>query len=136
MDTYWKSKCRDGRIPYRSDIDPLDLRDLLPNLVIVDLSYDPFRVRYRLTGTKVQQFDEEFTNKFAEELENTNAEEKAEINRTYEASARSRSPLYFVRTYRSRSFQAPLTVHTGVWPLLTTGDHVGQAVAILDYINL
>lgn len=52
---YWDGK-RAGRVfPARSDIDPLDLPALLPNLFLVDvLSGEPL-FRYRLTGSNVDE---------------------------------------------------------------------------------
>lgn len=44
---YWRSKCSgDGKLPRRADIDPLELRGLLPNIYLVDVLPDgKFRVR-------------------------------------------------------------------------------------------
>ncbi|MFN4311574.1 MAG: PAS domain-containing protein [Ferrovibrio sp.] len=44
---YWQSKCGpDGRLPGRTDLDPLDLRTLLPNIYLIDvLPEGGFRVR-------------------------------------------------------------------------------------------
>lgn len=52
---YWKGKCRDGALPRRADIDPLDLRRHLPNLILIDVEHDPLRLRYRLIGTRITQ---------------------------------------------------------------------------------
>lgn len=52
---YWRSKCRDGRLPSRVDIDPLDLRSLLGNINLIDVVPQPNggpRFRYRLFGTE------------------------------------------------------------------------------------
>jgi PAS domain len=50
---YWASK-RNGRtMPSRADIDPLELRSYLPQLVLLDVEGDPPRFRYRLVGTEV-----------------------------------------------------------------------------------
>lgn len=44
---YWQSKCGpDGRLPGRADLDPLELRGLLPNIYLIDvLAENRFRVR-------------------------------------------------------------------------------------------
>ncbi len=50
---YWQSK-RGGRsMPARDDIDPAEIKGLLPYVIISDLFADPLRVRYRLAGTVV-----------------------------------------------------------------------------------
>jgi hypothetical protein len=40
-------------MPSRGDIDPSDIKELLPYILIADLLADPVRVRYRLAGTKI-----------------------------------------------------------------------------------
>ena len=60
---YWRAKGaqRDG-LPLRRDVDPAELRDLLPFMMIVDVERDPMRFRYRLVGTRVVEFNHrEFT---------------------------------------------------------------------------
>lgn len=50
---YWRAKIKDGRLPSRMDIDPLDLPYVLGNMILVDVERDPWRFRYRLAGSKV-----------------------------------------------------------------------------------
>lgn len=51
---YWDARRRDGRLPGRRDIDPLDLVFVLGNLVLVDVLREPLRFRYRLNGTNLE----------------------------------------------------------------------------------
>src|SRR3546814_145257 len=47
---YWQSKCGPGgRLPGRRDLDPLELRGLLPNIYLIDVLPDR-RFRIRLLG--------------------------------------------------------------------------------------
>jgi PAS domain len=51
---YWcgvRVKC--GRMPLRSDIDPIDIPKLLPNIWLVDIEPGTGRYRYRVVGTAV-----------------------------------------------------------------------------------
>jgi hypothetical protein len=50
---YWASKRRGRSMPSRADIDPLELKAYLPQLVLLDVEGDPLRFRYRLVGTEV-----------------------------------------------------------------------------------
>ena len=52
---YWKGKCRPGRLPGRSDIDPHEMVGFLPYVILLDVERraDAFRFRYRLVGTEV-----------------------------------------------------------------------------------
>lgn len=53
---YWRVSRKGRRVPIRADIDPADIPDLLPNIVMSDIE-QPFRIRYRLVGTKVVEFN-------------------------------------------------------------------------------
>lgn len=66
---YWQSRCRGGGLPRRADIDPADIPQLMPNILIVDIEYEPFRVRYRLVGTQiVETTGFEFTGRYLDEI--------------------------------------------------------------------
>ncbi|MGE5147623.1 MAG: PAS domain-containing protein [Candidatus Eiseniibacteriota bacterium] len=69
---YWRGKCRDGRLPARRDIDPLDLPPaLLPNIVLLDVERRGAapRFRVRLAGTGfVALLEREATGCYFDEL--------------------------------------------------------------------
>ncbi len=52
---YWQAKRRTlGRLPARSDIDPLEMRFALGHLILADVEPgDPIRFRHRLIGTHI-----------------------------------------------------------------------------------
>jgi len=50
---YWESKRRGRRMPARRDIDPAEMLDLLPNVMLVDVVREPLDFRYRLIGTAI-----------------------------------------------------------------------------------
>jgi hypothetical protein len=55
---YWQARRAGERIiPLRQDLDPTDLRELLPNIVIIDVEREPVRFRYRLVCTRVAGFN-------------------------------------------------------------------------------
>ena len=49
---YWQRKLAGRRMPARADIDPLDLKTVLPHLVLLDVRRDPLDFRYRVAGTR------------------------------------------------------------------------------------
>jgi len=49
---YWRSRCRDGLLPARADIDPIALRGILPSIFLLDV-LGPRRFRTRLAGTEI-----------------------------------------------------------------------------------
>ena len=53
LHAYWDGK-RNGRVyPGREVIDPLELRFMLGNLILLDVEPEPLRFRYRLFGTEI-----------------------------------------------------------------------------------
>ncbi|MGB0631198.1 MAG: PAS domain-containing protein [Alphaproteobacteria bacterium] len=51
---YWASKCVDGRLPSRQDINPLEIPRLMPHVAIVDVRHEPeMDFFYRLQGTYI-----------------------------------------------------------------------------------
>jgi hypothetical protein len=53
---YWHGKCRDGTLPARRDIDPIEMRQWLGNLLLVEFPPDPMQYRIRLDGVNLVQF--------------------------------------------------------------------------------
>jgi hypothetical protein len=52
--TYWDAKRRDRFAPRRAEIDPADLKEFLPRIMLVDVCSDGLLdFRYRLSGTAI-----------------------------------------------------------------------------------
>jgi hypothetical protein len=69
--SYWESRCRARGVsmPRRGDVDPDQVRDLLPNMMIVEVEREPLRFRYRLVGTRVVEYNGlEFTGRYLGEI--------------------------------------------------------------------
>lgn len=49
---YWQRKLQGRRMPARSDIDPLDLKVVLAQLILLDVQSSPLDFRYRVAGTR------------------------------------------------------------------------------------
>lgn len=49
---YWNLKRGERPMPARSDLDPVDLKALLPHLILIDVVADERRYVYRLVGTR------------------------------------------------------------------------------------
>ena len=65
---WWLAKSA-GDIPDRADLDPADLKRLLPNLFIADVEHAPFRIRYRLMGTRaIEATGMDLTGRYLDEL--------------------------------------------------------------------
>lgn len=53
---YWRSKCAGRAMPTRSDVNPADLKRLLPYLSLIDVVDGSGRMRVRLAGTQLREF--------------------------------------------------------------------------------
>jgi hypothetical protein len=65
---YWRSIHPGGALPGRQHFDPLAVHDLLPNIWLLDVQREPFRLRYRLAGTKIiERLGREVTGQWLDE---------------------------------------------------------------------
>ena len=86
---YWDSK-RDGKpMPRRSDIDPVEMRQWLGNLLLIDVTAEGKFV-YRLYGTRfVDNFGRDMTGRSVDDLP---PEQQERVRGDYEAVCASRLP--------------------------------------------
>lgn len=98
LECHWVALRGDRPMPRRDEIDPVDLARWLPYISIMELHYDPFRVRYRVVGTEVARISgEDFSNRWLEET--GWPPESMALNRLlYEKVAETRAPLYGLST--------------------------------------
>ena len=69
MYAYWQSKCREGRLPGRRDIDPLDFPWALGLVCLLDIQRNPLTFRYRLDGTTIaERHGADFTGRTTDEI--------------------------------------------------------------------
>jgi len=136
FDAYWRSKWIDGRMPGRGAIDPAEIRDILPNLIIAEIERNPFRVRYRLCGTMVQQYGQELAGRYLDELGRISDADRAEITDAYRHAVEEGTPQFGMHEFSARGIDLPLAVQAGVWPLRNAGGVIDQCVAVEDYLNL
>jgi hypothetical protein len=132
---YWRG-LGGGTAPERHLLDPGAIKPLLPYLLLIEFEDDPFRVRYRLTGTKVDEMtginitgrylDEFATGAFRAVIEG--------IQRSY-AGCRS-SGNAVIETYLWPNEGGLMrTVWMGLFPLQLNGV-VRQCLSIEDYGEL
>ncbi len=93
---YWQSLCRDGRLPGRADLDPLEMRGLLPHIYLIDVlpgeRPDRWRFRVRLLGEKhVEVYGPGLVGKTTDDI--FPAAVAQDFNRLYAAVVRRRMPV-------------------------------------------
>lgn len=50
---FWLTRCRDGRLPSKADLDPVDMRPFLANIILLEVLREPLDFRYRIIGERV-----------------------------------------------------------------------------------
>jgi hypothetical protein len=132
MHDWWSSKRGSSGVPDRADLDPLALRKLLPNIIISEVEAAPFRIRYRLVGTKIVDVTNfNFTGRYLDEILAGSDMPWLDF---YETVYRSRAPLLGSITERTTAGDT-FTYEFGIFPMTTGGTEVKQFVSIEDYFN-
>ncbi len=130
---YWQSKCRDGRLPQRADLDPAEIVALLPYLLLTDIEHAPFRIRYRLVGTAIAEASRrDFTGLYLDEMQFDTPLERQAFERGYRLLVESRAPVYGRMVWLASS-DLPVVYDSAIFPLLGPTGQVDKAVAIEDH---
>lgn len=132
---HWLGLCRNDRPPTRSDIDPANFTRLLPNVLLAEIELDPFRVRYRLCGTRIAEFCGNLTGRYLDEIGDPNLWSAAAYLRQYQVAVHDARPV-FSHDWMVGQFGAQHQFQTGIWPLSSDGGHVDMCVAVEDYLKL
>ncbi|WP_303977890.1 PAS domain-containing protein [Dongia mobilis] len=132
---YWAS-LNEGRLPDRAMVDPSAIPSLLPLLLLTEFEQDPFRVRYRLTGTRVDEWNGmNIAGLYLDELRDEGDHGAiAKLMASYRQCHDSAAPVidHYDWPARSGGF---LTVRYGLFPLASNGI-VRQCLGIEDYSSL
>jgi hypothetical protein len=127
MLAYWQGKRVDGRLPRPADIDPTEIPRLIPSIVICDLESDPFRVRFRLAGTRqVHILGSELTGRYVDEM---NWQEGPFVHRIFARARDSRAPVFGFYYWGFRE-GTPGASEFGLFPLSEDGETVGRILGI------
>ena len=132
---HWLQICGTGRLPKRSDIDPANFKRILPNVILTDIEGDPFRVRYRLCGTRIAEFCGNLTGRYLDEFASNDVWSTAAYLRQYQIAAAEGRPV-FSFDWMVGQFGARHPFQTGIWPLATDGRTVDLCIAVEDYLKL
>ncbi|MFO0989620.1 MAG: PAS domain-containing protein [Alphaproteobacteria bacterium] len=93
LHAYWSVKRGARPMPARADIDPVEVPRLLPHLMLVAVSDDPPRFRFRLVGTEiVARYGDELTGRALDEIDLGG--EIGSIQSQYEETVRAAAPTY------------------------------------------
>ncbi len=132
LHAYWQERCNGRRMPRRNEIDPADLKDLLPDLMVGDFETEPFRTHYRLVGTRLVEIHGlDFTGLYLDELDFGEDDEIdwAHLNRLI---FERKVPL-FGRSSTPCAGRKAITFEFGTFPLSDDGETVNRWIGIEDY---
>jgi hypothetical protein len=131
MFAYWQGKCAGRMAPKPRDIEPGDLKRLLPFISISDVLNDPFDLRFRLVGTSVvEAVGYDFTGKRLNEMPVTTGLEHWLAH--YQRVVEHKGPHYG----RYRGELGPDSVRYvdhGAFPLSSQGENVDRIIEIEDW---
>lgn len=129
---YWQHLISDEKLPRRTDIDPGQIRDLLANIMIIELQEEPLRWRYRLIGTAINAaMGSDATGKWLEDVTD-DPERRAHLLGLAETLMATRQPI-FGQTVNSRERRGCHHFHWALFPLRDDADRIRNALMIEDY---
>ncbi len=131
MFRYWTEKKGARRMPSRADIDPGEIKDLLPNVILTRIEYAPFRVLYKLVGTKaVENAGLDYSGHYLDEMLFV-SELGTDWPGTYRTIATEKEPVLGLCQIKfTDGVIKPYVV--AMFPLSSDGEQVDQVIAIED----
>ncbi|WP_439816616.1 PAS domain-containing protein [Zavarzinia sp. CC-PAN008] len=130
--SHWQSLRRGREMPARHDLHPRDFVFCLSSVLLVDFSYQPFRVRFRVVGTDVVRVARrDFTWSYLDELDFPDEAAGQGWQDFYAAMVRERRPLYSV-VPASLVADDPRRLEIGLFPLSSDGRVIDKAICVED----
>ena len=132
---YWQGLAG-GAVPERALFHIEDVLPLLPYLILCDFEFDPFRVHYRLSGTRVDQMTSmNLAGRYLDEFAGgAYAKAVVEMQGYYEAVSRTGIPKIWNYPWAGDNPKLKV-IWAGIFPLKVDGV-ITQCVAIEDYGEL
>ena len=131
MHQYWLDKKGPRAMPARSDIEPVEIKDLLPNVILSRIEYEPFRVLYKLIGTRaVENAGIDYSGRYLDQIDFV-SEFGTDWPAIYRAIATDKVPIYGLCQIRFTDGVIKPYV-CAMFPLSSDGERVDQVLAIED----
>ena len=128
---HWLGLRKGPRLPASADIDPSAIKTALPHVMITGISYDPFRVLYRLVGTEIVRWARfDFTNRYADEL--IFQDDGRDWTDYYRAVVAARQPGFGVTDW-AETGGPPYWAEFLICPLSDDGETINRCLAVEDY---
>lgn len=127
---YWERKRGSRRMPSRADIDPADLKRILPNIILAKIDRD-LRVRYTLVGTRcVAHAGMDYTGHYLDEID-FGCDFDTDWHEIYRTLCRERRPIFgIVKTSLKDNRMCELA--EVLLPLSDDGETVTHCISVED----
>lgn len=123
---YWRAKKGDRPVPTRADIDPAEIKPLLPHVGLVDVERAPLRFRYRLAGTEIARgYGLELTGRYLDEMDLD--DHQRQIVEEYTRAAETGEPSCSIMEY-SRKDGRHIRYERMVLPLSSDGKAIDMLI--------
>ena len=133
LEAYWLAKRGSRLMPARADIDPADIKELLPQIILTRIEHDPLRVRYAVVGTaSATAAGIDYTGRYLDELR-FDSEVDTDWSAIYRELVREKRPIAGICQFKLTSVARPYRV--ALFPLSNDGDRVDHGIAY-EHLNL
>jgi hypothetical protein len=130
---YWVDRRGERSMPRREDIDPAQLKLLLPDLIISELEPAPLRIRYRLVGTRVAEVTGlDYTGLYLDEVDFGKGDEEDWLAQ-YVWIFAQRAPIFGKSSASSRQGDRKVEYEYTILPLTGDGVTVHQCLELEDF---
>lgn len=127
---YWHACAPPGRLPGRQHINPSDIPKLLPGIWLLDVQRDPFRLRYRLVGTRiVEAIGREVTGQWLDQA-HPHVGDTSAFYRRYRAAVEQRLPSRRKGPATLWSHEDYRTIENIILPLAADGETVDMLLVL------
>ena len=135
FDAYWRNKTQGRRLPARADIDPAEIKTLLPDIVLLNVEWEPFRCSVRLRGTRAEQFRPKGVTTYLHEATTFAPGRKEDYVAEMTFVATEQRPA-FARDWMINKQGRFRDIWAGIWPLSADGVRTNMLVVIEDFAGL
>jgi hypothetical protein len=133
LHAWWSLHAARRGVPDRSDFDPTEFARLLPNMLISEVHHAPFRIRYRLIGTRVAAvLNVDFTGRYLDELIESGSD--TPWMDYYRQAYEHRHPVMGQVTEPTTAGDT-FTFEFGIFPVTAGGPEIQQFLCLEDYFG-
>lgn len=130
---YWRRLRAQHARPTRASLDPMEMKPFLANLITGNIESRPFRVLYKLVGTRVAEYSRyDFSNRYLDELA-TEERDDVDWKSCYRQIHRTRQPVIGDSNVKGRGGEYIAFYEFAILPLWREEDPAGSFVAIEVY---